>query len=92
VILVGNDGCWGIEREFQLGAFGGDKTVACDLRRSRYDLVMKALGGDGEHVETVDQLRPAFRRALASERPYCVNVNIRGARSPFAQYQLESKK
>jgi acetolactate synthase-1/2/3 large subunit len=92
VILVGNDGCWGIEREFQLGAFGGDKTVACDLRRSRYDLVMKALGGDGEHVETVDQLRPAVRRALASERPYCVNVNIRGARSPFAQYQLESKK
>ncbi|HYM11771.1 MAG TPA: thiamine pyrophosphate-binding protein [Bryobacterales bacterium] len=92
VIVVGNDGCWGIEKQFQLGAFGGDKTIACDLRRTRYDLVMKAFGGEGEHVERADQIRPAFERALASGRPYCLNVEIRSARSPFAQYQLEGKK
>jgi acetolactate synthase-1/2/3 large subunit len=92
IIVVGNDGCWGIEREFQLGVYGGDKTVACDLRRTRYDLVMKAFGGDGEHIDRSDQVRPAFRRALASGRPYCLNVEIQGARSPFSQYQLESKK
>ena len=92
IIVVGNDGCWGIEREFQLGVYGGDKTVACDLRRTRYDLVMKAFGGDGEHIDRPDQVRPAFRRALASGRPYCLNVDIQGARSPFSQYQLESKK
>ena len=92
VIVVGNDGCWGIEREFQLGVYGGDRTVACDLRRTRYDLVMKALGGDGEHIDRPDQVRPAFRRALAADRPYCLNVDIQGARSPFARYQLESKK
>ena len=36
VILVGNDGCWGIEREFQLGAFGGDKrsAIAATMRKS----------------------------------------------------------
>ena len=92
VILVGNDGCWGIEREFQLGVYGGDKTVACDLLRSRYDLVMKALGGDGEHVEQLSQLRPALERALASGRPYVINIDVRGARSPFSAYQLEGKK
>ena len=95
VIVIGNDGCWGIERQLQLGALGdkpGDKTVACDLRRSRYDLVMKALGGEGEHVETLDQVRPAFERALASGRPYCINIEIRSERSPFSAYQLEGKK
>ncbi len=92
VIIVGNDGCWGIERQFQLGAFGGLKTVACDLLRTRYDLVMKAMGGEGEHVERLDQVRPAVRRAFASGRPYLLNVEIRSARSPFSAYQLEGKK
>ncbi len=92
VILVGNDGCWGIERELQLGTFGGDRTVACELLRSRYDLVMKALGGEGERVENLGQARPALERALASGRPYLINVETRGARSPFSQYQLEGKR
>jgi acetolactate synthase-1/2/3 large subunit len=92
VILVGNDGCWGIERELQLGTYGGDRTVACDLRRTRYDLVMKALGGDGEHVERPEQLRPALERALGAGVPYLLNIEIRAARSPLAQYQLEAKK
>jgi len=92
VIIVGNDGCWGIEREFQLGTYGGEKTTACDLLRTRYDLVMKALGGEGERVQRLEEVRPALEHALASGRPYCLNVEIRGARSPFAQYQLEAKK
>lgn len=92
VIVVGNDGCWGIEREFQIGVYGGDKTVACDLLRTRYDLVMKGFGGDGEYLRRPDQIRRAFRRALASQRPYLLNVDIQGARSPFSQYQLEAKK
>ncbi len=92
VVIVGNDGCWGIEREFQLGTFGGSKTVACELRRTRYDLVMKAFGGEGEHIERVDQIRPVLDRALTSGRPYLINVDIRGVRSPFAQYQLDAKK
>ena len=55
IIIVGNDGGWGIERELQLGGYGG-KTVACELRRTRYDLVMKGLGGEGEFIETPDQI------------------------------------
>jgi acetolactate synthase-1/2/3 large subunit len=92
ILIVGNDGAWGIERELQLGTYGGDKTVACELVRTRYDLVMKGFGGDGELVEKPEQIRPALDRALRSDKPYLINVNIQGARSPFTQYQLAGKK
>ncbi len=91
IIIVGNDGGWGIERELQLGTYGGEKTVACELRRTRYDLVMKGFGGEGEFIETPDQIAPALDRALASGKPYLLNVDIKGARSPFTQYQLAKK-
>ncbi len=91
IIVVGNDGGWGIERELQQGSYG-DKTVACELRRTRYDLVMKGFGGDGAHVETPADIRPALDRALASDKPFVINVDIKGAGSPFTQYQLRAKK
>ena len=35
---------------------------------------------------------PALARAFAYQGPYVLNVNIRGARSPFTSWQLEGKK
>jgi acetolactate synthase-1/2/3 large subunit len=89
VMIVGNDGGWGLERELQ-GATTGS-TVACELRRTQYDQVMKAFGGGGETIDTLDQVRPAVERAFASGVPYCLNVNVRGVRSPFTQWQLSGK-
>ena len=86
IIIVGNDAGWGIERELQ----GGRNTVACELRPTRYDIVMQGFGGAGEHVEHLDQVKPALSRALASGRPYMINVTIRGARSPFTDWKLQS--
>ncbi len=91
ILIVGNDGGWGIERELQQGNYG-PKTVACELRRTRYDLVMKGFGGDGAFVETPEQIRPALDQALASDKPFLINIDIRGAGSPFTQYQLRGKK
>lgn len=91
IIIVGNDGGWGVERELQKGRYGG-KTVACELRRTRYDLVMKGFGGDGAHVERPEQIRPALDRALASDKPFLINVEIDGAGSPFTEAQLQSNK
>lgn len=90
VMIVGNDGGWGLERELQ-GATAGS-TVACELRRTRYDQVMQGFGGGGESIDTLDQVRPAVERAFASGQPYCLNVNVRGVRSPFTQWQLSGKK
>jgi acetolactate synthase-1/2/3 large subunit len=90
VIIVGNDGGWGLERELQSATAGS--TVACELRRTRYDEVMKGFGGGGETIDTLDQVQGAVGRAFSAGVPYCLNVNVRGVRSPFTQWQLAGKK
>ena len=87
VAIVGNDAGWGIERELQ----GGRDTVGCELRRTRYDVVMKGFGGEAEEIHTLEQVAPALERAFASGRPYLLNVNVRGARSPFTTWKLEGE-
>jgi acetolactate synthase-1/2/3 large subunit len=91
VVIVGNDGGWGLERELQ-GFETGGKTVACELRRTRYDIVMEGFGGKGETIDRLDQVAPAVRRAFSAGVPYCLNVNIRGVRSPFTEWQISGKK
>ncbi len=102
VLIVGNDAGWGLERELQSAAphagvpsdataAGAPLTVACELQAARYDIVMQGFGGGGETVERAEQVRPAIERALAAGRPYCINVKIRGARSPFTQWQIAGK-
>ena len=66
--------------------------MACELQSARYDLVMKAFGGDGETIERPEEVGPAIRRAFGSRVPYCLNVKIRGARSPFTEWQIAGKK
>lgn len=90
VSIIGNDACWGVERELQ-GAIQGT-TVACDLRRTRYDLVMKGFGGKAENITRLEQVVPAMERALASDRPYLLNVNTRGIGSPFTEWAISRKK
>lgn len=92
VIVVGNDGGWGLERELQREFYPGCHTVACELTQARYDLIMKAFGGSGETVETLEQLDGAIERGLRGDGPYLVNVKIRGARSPFTEWQIEGKR
>jgi acetolactate synthase-1/2/3 large subunit len=84
VIIVGNDAGWGLERELQ----GRDNTVGCELRATRYDLVMKGFGGEGENITALDEAGPAIERAFAARRPYLLNVNVRGVRSPFTRWKL----
>jgi len=91
VLIVGNDAGWGLERELQSFATGSAETVACELRATRYDIVMQGFGGGGETMETVEQVRPAVKRAFASGVPYCLNVRIRGVRSPFTEWQIAGK-
>lgn len=93
VIIVGNDSGWGLERELQSKYFPkGSGTVACELRPTRYDLVMKGFGGEGETVERIEDIAPAIAWAFASGKPYCVNILVRGVRSPFTEWLMEGKK
>jgi acetolactate synthase-1/2/3 large subunit len=56
--------------------FGEDKSPATLLAPTRYDKVVEALGGYGEHVTEPAKIRPALERAVASGTVACVNVML----------------
>ena len=73
VMIVGNNGIWGLEKHPMRFLYGYD--VAADLgTQTRYDEVVRALGGAGELVTRPADLAPAITRALDSGVPYLVNV------------------
>ncbi|MBO4204915.1 acetolactate synthase [Micromonospora echinofusca] len=73
VIVVGNNGIWGLEKHPMRAMYGYD--VAADLQPElRYDAVVGALGGAGETVAKAADLAPALERAFAAGVPYLVNV------------------
>jgi acetolactate synthase I/II/III large subunit len=73
VMIVGNNGMWGLEKQPMQFLYGYD--VAAELRReTRYDDVVRALGGGGETVTKPADVGPAIDRAFASGVPYLVNV------------------
>ncbi|BDG04805.1 thiamine pyrophosphate-binding protein [Anaeromyxobacter oryzae] len=76
VVVVGNDAAWGQILIPQRGLYGEDHAVATRLAPTRYDRVVEALGGKGEHVEDPADLVPALERAFASGTVYCVDVAI----------------
>ena len=76
VVVVGNDAAWGQIRLPQLQLFGPEKSPATQLSPTRYDKVVEALGGYGEHVSDPAQIRPALERALRSDTVACINVML----------------
>jgi acetolactate synthase I/II/III large subunit len=73
VIIVGNNGAWGLEKGPMRAVYGYD--VAADLRPgTRYDEVVRGLGGAGELITSPAQIAPALRRAFAAGVPYLLNV------------------
>jgi acetolactate synthase-1/2/3 large subunit len=75
--IVGNDAAWGQMMRPQAMIYGSDRLVATELTYTRYDLVVEALGGHGEHVTEPAGIRPAIERAFASGKPALVNVEMR---------------
>lgn len=72
VVVVANNAGWGDVRHHQAEVFG--REIGSRLSDTRYDSLARALGGHGEHVHALDELRPALERALGSGLPAIVNV------------------
>lgn len=73
VSVVGNNGIWGLEKHPMEMLYG--YSVVAELRPgTRYDEVVRALGGHGELVSTPAELRPALRRAFESGVATVVNT------------------
>ncbi len=92
VVVIGNDGAMGMEKQIQTALYGPDRVIGCELGRVRYERVVEALGGHGECVEQPDEIRPALLRAFAAGRPACVNVMIRGVPSPLTEMSIANKR
>jgi acetolactate synthase-1/2/3 large subunit len=74
--IIGNDAAWTQILRGQVQLYGPDRTPACKLAPTRYDLMIEAMGGHGEWVEKPADLRPAIERALRCGKPAVVNVRI----------------
>ncbi|MBS45893.1 MAG: acetolactate synthase [Nocardioides sp.] len=73
VMVMGNNSAWGLEKGPMQMLYGYD--VAADLApATKYEDVVKALGGAGEAVTDPRQIGPALDRAFAANVPYLVNV------------------
>ncbi len=81
VMVCGNNSAWGLEKGPMQMLYGYD--VAADLApQTRYDDVVKALGGAGETVTDPREIGPALDRAFAANVPYLVNV-ITDVNAPY---------
>jgi len=71
--VMGNNGIWALEKHPMEFLYG--YSVAAELRpATRYDEMVRALGGHGELVERPQDLVPALERALQADGPALVNV------------------
>ncbi|MCA1831609.1 MAG: thiamine pyrophosphate-binding protein [Actinomycetota bacterium] len=74
ICVVSNNYGWRDVSHEQDMWHGEGRRIASELGDTRYDKLAEMFGGHGEHVETLDQLRPALDRALDSGLASIVNV------------------
>ena len=75
--IVANNAAWNQVRFAQLARYGPERgNLANILTPLRYDRVVEAMGGYGEHVVEPSKIRAALERARSSCKPACVNVIV----------------
>jgi acetolactate synthase I/II/III large subunit len=85
VAIVGTDARWNAEYNLQVRDYGPNRTFGCELLPTRYDLVVTALGGHGELVQSAEELPGAIERSIASGKPACINVMIESIPAPLVR-------
>ncbi|MFQ5698225.1 MAG: thiamine pyrophosphate-binding protein [Myxococcota bacterium] len=79
VVVVNNDGIWGMSAHGQDLIFGEGHRVVTDLGPTRYDLAAAGFGCHAECVTKPSELAGALKRALECGRPACLNVMTDGS-------------
>jgi len=74
VVVVFNDGAWGMCKHGQEMSLGKGQSVATELGLVHYEKAAEGLGAYGELVERPGEIRPALERAFRSGKPACLNV------------------
>jgi acetolactate synthase-1/2/3 large subunit len=78
VTVVVNNACWGMSIHGQEVVYGPEAGIVSRLADTDYDQVARGLGAAGERVSRLEDVGPAIRRALESEKPTCINLTVSG--------------
>ena len=73
ILLVFNNGMYGTIRMYQERTYPG-RVSGTTLTNPDFAKMMQAFGGHGEVVAETAQFRPAFERAVASQRPALIEL------------------
>ena len=75
VIIVNYDQHWGMElMDFYDGPDSIDTCPGTRMAMTRFDEMARAIGGHGEYVEKIEEVKPAVERALQSGKPAIVQI------------------
>jgi acetolactate synthase-1/2/3 large subunit len=75
-VLILDDRSYGNIKQEQLFKFKAPRHIGVDFADVDYAAIARAMGGDGERVDTARQLAAALDRAFAADRPYVVDALI----------------
>lgn len=75
IVIANNDGNMGALRQ-RMYMDEGAEPIMRFQPGLRYDQIMAMFGGQAEHVERPEDIRPAIERALSSSRPACINIAV----------------
>ena len=75
VVLVLNNGCWGVEKSYQREFFNG-RYVGADFGNPRFDQLAEAFGARGVRVEKPGEIGDVVAESLKSDLPTIVDVMV----------------
>jgi acetolactate synthase-1/2/3 large subunit len=75
VFVVVNNGMYGTIRMHQEREYPG-RTIGTDLANPDFAALARAYGAIGETVATTEEFVPAFRRAVAANRPALIEIRL----------------
>jgi acetolactate synthase I/II/III large subunit len=78
VTVILNNRVWGMSIHGQDVMYGPNRRVITELADTAYEAVAAAFGCHAERVERLEDLPAATGRALAANRPSCLNVLVDG--------------
>lgn len=77
VLCIFTDGGYGILRGIQGNRFE-ERNIGVDLATPNFVTVARGMGVKGEAVKNVEDFKSAFTRAMASDGPYVLDIDMRG--------------
>jgi acetolactate synthase I/II/III large subunit len=78
VTVVVNNEAWGMSLHGQQLMYGSETEVVTGLADTDFDRIAAGFGAFGVRVDTLDEVGPAMRAALAHDGPACVNLAVSG--------------